>query len=66
MWLDLAAWNRLRPYMPVVPAEALRLMNRHDINHLPVVDADGVLHDFILRRDLGTKVELEATAQLTS
>ena len=38
-------------------------MNRHDINHLPVVDADGVLHDFILRRDLGAEVELEATAQ---
>ena len=39
---------------PVAPAEALRLMNRHDINHLPVVDGDGVLHDLILRRDLGT------------
>ena len=49
---------------PVAPAEALRLMNQHDINHLPVVDGDGVLHDLILRRDLGTKVELEATAQL--
>ncbi len=40
---------------PIAPAEALRLMNRHDINHLPVVDADGVLHDLILRRDLGTR-----------
>ena len=49
---------------PVAPADALRLMNRHDINHLPLVDADGVLHDFILRRDLGAKVELKATAQL--
>ena len=48
---------------PVAPAEALRLMNRHDINHLPVVDADGVLHDLILRQDLGTKIELEAIAQ---
>ena len=38
---------------PIASAEALRLMNRHDINHLPVVDADGVLHDLILRRDLG-------------
>jgi dTDP-glucose pyrophosphorylase/CBS domain-containing protein len=48
---------------PVAPAEALRLMDRHDINHLPVVDANGVLHDFILRRDLGAKVELEAIAR---
>jgi dTDP-glucose pyrophosphorylase/CBS domain-containing protein len=49
---------------PVAPAEALRLMNRHDISHLPVVDADGVLHDLILRRDLGTRVELELTGQM--
>ena len=48
----------------VAPAEALRLMNRHDINHLPVVDGDGVLQDLILRRDLGTTIELEASAQL--
>jgi dTDP-glucose pyrophosphorylase/CBS domain-containing protein len=50
--------------LPVAPADALRLMNRHDISHLPVVDADGVLRDLILRRDLGTKVGGEATAQL--
>jgi dTDP-glucose pyrophosphorylase/CBS domain-containing protein len=48
---------------PITPADALRLMNRHDISHLPVVDADGVLHDLLLRRDLGTKIELEAIAQ---
>jgi dTDP-glucose pyrophosphorylase/CBS domain-containing protein len=49
---------------PIAPAMALRLMNRHDISHLPLVDADGILHDLILRRDLGSKVELEVTAQL--
>jgi dTDP-glucose pyrophosphorylase/CBS domain-containing protein len=48
---------------PVARAEALRLMNRHDINHLPVVDGDGVLRDLILRRDFGSKIELEATAR---
>jgi dTDP-glucose pyrophosphorylase/CBS domain-containing protein len=48
---------------PASSADAMRLMNRHDINHLPVVDADGVLRDFILRRDLGAWVELEATAR---
>jgi dTDP-glucose pyrophosphorylase/CBS domain-containing protein len=57
--------SSLEPIMavqPVASVEALRLMNLHDINHLPVVDTDGVLHDFILRRDLGPDVEFEATA----
>jgi dTDP-glucose pyrophosphorylase/CBS domain-containing protein len=49
---------------PVSPAEALGLMNRHDINHLPVVNTEGVLLDLILRRDLGTKIELERAAAL--
>jgi dTDP-glucose pyrophosphorylase/CBS domain-containing protein len=49
---------------PVSPAEALGLMNRHDINHLPVVNTEGVLLDLILRRDLGTKIELERAAEL--
>jgi len=48
---------------PFASAEALRLMNRHDINHLPVVDADGVLRDFILRRDLAVEVEFEEAAR---
>jgi CBS domain-containing protein len=46
----------------IAPIDALHLMNRHDIDHLPVVDANGVLHDFILRRDLGPEIEFEATA----
>jgi dTDP-glucose pyrophosphorylase/CBS domain-containing protein len=49
---------------PVSPAEALGLMNRHDINHLPVVNTEGVLLDLILRRDLGTKIELQRAAEL--
>lgn len=48
---------------PVTPGEALRMMNRYDINQLPVVDGDGVLVDFILRRDLGTQAELQAITQ---
>ena len=32
--------------------EALALMNHHDINHLPVVDAEGKLVQLLLRRDL--------------
>jgi CBS domain-containing protein len=48
---------------PIAPADALRLMNRHDISHLPVVDRDGVLQDLLLRRVLGTKVDPEANVQ---
>jgi dTDP-glucose pyrophosphorylase/CBS domain-containing protein len=58
--------SNLEPIVALEPfafAEALRLMNRHDINHLPVVDTDGILRDFILRRDLGVEVEFEAAAR---
>src|SRR5262249_54985267 len=34
------------------PAEALRLMNDFDVNHLPVVGRSGQLVNLILRRDL--------------
>jgi dTDP-glucose pyrophosphorylase/CBS domain-containing protein len=49
---------------PVTPADALRLMNNHEVSQLPVVDATGVLVDFILRRDLGSTVDSHATAEL--
>jgi dTDP-glucose pyrophosphorylase/CBS domain-containing protein len=48
---------------PVSAAEALRLMNHHDIDHVPVVDETGVLHDFLIRRDFGAEVELEIQRQ---
>lgn len=32
--------------------DALNLMTQHDVNQLPVVDADGNLVEFLLRRDL--------------
>jgi dTDP-glucose pyrophosphorylase/CBS domain-containing protein len=47
----------------ISPSEALHLMNKHDINHLPVVDAEGQLQDFLLRRDLITEDELKASTQ---
>jgi dTDP-glucose pyrophosphorylase/CBS domain-containing protein len=59
---SIASLNPITVLQPAAPAEALGLMNRHDINHLPVLDADGVLCDFILRRDLGAEAELEAPA----
>jgi dTDP-glucose pyrophosphorylase/CBS domain-containing protein len=48
---------------PVDSGEALRMMNQHDIHHLPVVNAGGILVDFILRRDLGSDIGFEATRQ---
>ena len=48
---------------PVDSAEALRLMNQHDIHQLPVVNADGILIDFILRRDLSEESEFESTTE---
>jgi len=48
---------------PVASAEALQLMNRHDINQLPVVDAHGVLQGFILRKDLGAEPEFDVTVE---
>jgi len=41
---------------------ALYLMNRHDIDHLPIVDEQGVLQDLYLRRDLVVPGEIEADA----
>lgn len=37
---------------PISNAQALRLMLERDINQLPVVDEDGFLLDFLLRREL--------------
>ena len=42
--------------------QALHLMNQHDIDHLPIVDEQGVLRDLLLRRDLVEHGEIEADA----
>jgi dTDP-glucose pyrophosphorylase/CBS domain-containing protein len=60
---SIASMEPITALLPVTSSEALRLMNRHDVNHLPVLDAEGVLRDFILRRDLVVEGEFEATAQ---
>jgi dTDP-glucose pyrophosphorylase/CBS domain-containing protein len=44
------------------PLQALHLMNRHDIDHLPIVDEQGVLQDLLLRRDLLAHAEIETDA----
>ena len=42
--------------------QALQLMNRHDVDHLPIVDEYGVLQDLLLRRDLVVQVDIPADA----
>jgi len=37
---------------PISPADALRLMNEHDIHQLPLVDSEGRIVEFLLRKDL--------------
>jgi len=47
---------------PLSNAEALRLMLERDINHLPVVDAEGNLYDLLLRRELAQEKSLNLSA----
>ncbi len=43
-------------------AEALELMVRHDINHLPVIDSTGRVIRFLLRRNLAQRAHTELSA----
>jgi len=47
---------------PVSSGEALHLMGRRDINHLPVVDEEGVLRHVLLRTELATRDAIEDAA----
>jgi dTDP-glucose pyrophosphorylase/CBS domain-containing protein len=60
---SIATLEPIRALAPVAPGQALRLLNLHDINQLPVVNADGVLQDLLLRQDLGAELEVEAAAE---
>jgi dTDP-glucose pyrophosphorylase/CBS-domain-containing membrane protein len=42
--------------------QALTLMNQHDVDHLPIVDKQGILQDLLLRRDLIVGDEIESFA----
>jgi dTDP-glucose pyrophosphorylase/CBS domain-containing protein len=48
----IATLNPIKVEAPIVPEDALRIMNAHDIHHLPVVDAAGRVQDLVLRQDL--------------
>ena len=47
---------------PVTPNDALALMTQRDINQLPVVDGDGRVVEFLLRRDLVQEQQTELSA----
>ena len=49
---SIATLNPIKVEAPVTPEDALRIMNAHDIHHLPAVDAAGRVQDLILRQDL--------------
>ncbi|HEY4245810.1 MAG TPA: nucleotidyltransferase family protein [Lacunisphaera sp.] len=59
----IACLHPITVKFPVLSADALRVMDRHEIDHLPVLDGDGCLHDFILRRDFGTERDQTANTQ---
>ncbi|MGB8523254.1 MAG: CBS domain-containing protein, partial [Candidatus Acidiferrales bacterium] len=48
----IATLNPIKVQAPVAPEDALRIMNAHDIHHLPAVDAAGRVQDLVLRQDL--------------
>ena len=48
----IATLNPIKVEAPVLPDAALRIMNAHDIDHLPAVDAAGRVQDLVLRQDL--------------
>jgi dTDP-glucose pyrophosphorylase/CBS domain-containing protein len=48
----IATVNPISAEAPVTPEDALRVMDIHDIHHLPVVDKEGHLLDLVLRQDL--------------
>ena len=45
---------------PISSSDALRIMNEHDIHQLPLVDGEGRIVDFLLRKDLQSQHDLQA------
>lgn len=58
---DLTALPEISPLVAeacITRREALRMMNAHSIDHLPVVEADGRVVDLLERRDVGDQILL--------
>lgn len=48
----IATANPVRASEPITASDALHMMNVHDIHQLPLVDKDGRIVEFLLRKDL--------------
>ena len=59
---SVAIRSPLTKQHPISAEESLRLMNQHDVNHLPIVDTEGNVVEFRLRRDLSSEEQLELAA----
>ena len=60
--IEIANRNPTTTPAPVSTAEALRIMKAHDINQLPVVDENGNVVEFLLRKDLISAEEIGVSA----
>ena len=49
---SIAVRNPVTAQISISDADALRMMAQHGVDHIPVVDAEGNLVEFLLRRDL--------------
>src|ERR1700739_3817629 len=58
-WLAVACTKPIIASSPVSAAYALQVMNEFDIHHLPVVDDEGILVNFLLRKDVVEEYQLE-------
>ena len=43
---------------PCLPAQALAMMDRHQVDHLPVLDSDGRVVELLLRKELAKPILL--------
>jgi len=50
--IDIATLNPIHVEAPVAAEDALRIMDAHDIHHLPALDKAGRVQDLVLRQDL--------------
>jgi dTDP-glucose pyrophosphorylase/CBS domain-containing protein len=51
----IATLNPIKVEAPVTPEDALRIMDAHDVHHLPAVNAAGRVQDLVLRQDLAVE-----------
>jgi dTDP-glucose pyrophosphorylase len=59
---EIAVLSPIVAEAPVSAADALEMMLKHDINHLPIIDAEGNLLDFLLRKNLVGEVDTNLSA----